>query len=401
MTSRIPILLLGLLPATLAAQDDNRLGFAAGTTIAVEPKSYGGSWGSWSMLDDDGTSGWASPQNDVGPHTMVLELLNRTTFSAFEFDNALVDGAGRSAKGVTVEVSDQSATAGFRPVLNATLKDKTAGQRLPVSAQVPARWVRLTIGGNHGDTEYTELMGFKGFGVAERPAPLADVSGAYQTDYGLFHIRQQGSALIGCYEHDEGLLEGTVEGRLMQLTWREAGGPSDRGPAIFTFAPDGSGFTGWWWNLGAEKRAPSGTWNGTKKTSEVGTCPHWSGSVSSELRRTLEADRRAKLYGILFDVDKATIRPESKAVLDEVAALLTAEPSWKLLFEGHTDAEGSEAHNQQLSEARAAAVRDALIARGADAARLRAAGFGETRPVADNSTALGRQQNRRVEVVRE
>jgi outer membrane protein OmpA-like peptidoglycan-associated protein len=110
--------------------------------------------------------------------------------------------------------------------------------------------------------------------------------------------------------------------------------------------------------------------------------------------------RRVQLNGMLFDTDAATIRAVSHAVL-EVASLLAAETSWKLLVEGHTDAQGDVAHNQRLSESRAAAVRDELIRRGVDAARLRAAGYGATRPVGDNATEIGRALNRRVELVRE
>jgi outer membrane protein OmpA-like peptidoglycan-associated protein len=88
-------------------------------------------------------------------------------------------------------------------------------------------------------------------------------------------------------------------------------------------------------------------------------------------------------------------------VLDEVATLLAGELSWKLLIEGHTDAQGEADHNQRLSEARAAAVRDGLVERGVAAARLRTVGFGESRPVGDNATEVGRAQNRRVELVRE
>jgi len=385
----------------LPAQDDNRLGLAVGAFPVIEPRSYGGSWGVFSMLDEDPATGWASPQGDLGPHVVVLELLARTTLTALEFDTRSVDGAGRGAKDVTVEISDQGQATGFRQVLQAVLREGVDGQRFPLQAPVPGRWLRLTIAGNHGATDYTELMGLRGYGTAGPAAALPDVSGTYEANYGLFHIQQQGSALIGCYEHNEGLLAGTVEGRLMQLVWRENGGPQDWGPTVFVFAPDGSGFRGLWWNAGGGKSASAGDWNGTRKSSEVGTCPHWSGSVGGELRRTLETDRRTKLYGILFDIDAATIRPESKAVLDEVAGVLTAEPAWKLLIEGHTDAQETDAHNQALSEARAAAVRAALITRGAGPARLRAVGFGETKPVADNTTAMGRAQNRRVELVRE
>lgn len=401
LTCTALVLAVVLVPVALPGQEPNRLALAVGAVPVVEPKSYGGGWDAVAMLDDDAATGWASPDGDLGPHVLVLELPSRTTFSAFEFDIRSVDGALRGAKDVVVAVSDSGADAGFRDVLHASLRDGADGQRFTATAAVAGRWLRLTILGNHGDTQYTELMGVRGFGTAEPAAPLADISGTYTTDYNDFHIRQQGSAVIGCYEHDQGVLDGRIEGRVLRLTWRENGGPEDDGPAVLVFGADSAAFRGFWWDHGGGKGSPKGTWHGTRKSTTVGTCPHWSGSVAGELRRGLAAEGRVRLHGILFDSDAATIRAESRAVLDEMVTLLAAEPTWKLLIEGHTDAQGDEAHNQRLSEARAHAVRDALVGRGVTAARLRAVGLGESRPVGDNATEVGRAQNRRVELVRE
>ena len=112
------------------------------------------------------------------------------------------------------------------------------------------------------------------------------------------------------------------------------------------------------------------------------------------------ATGRARLYGILFDTDSAHLRPESLPTLDEVVRLLSGEPSWFLVIEGHTDSTGTAAHNQTLSEQRAGSVKGYLTGRGIAAARLTTAGFGQSKPVADNGTELGRAQNRRVELVK-
>src|SRR6185503_3541494 len=114
----------------------------------------------------------------------------------------------------------------------------------------------------------------------------------------------------------------------------------------------------------------------------------------------LQTSGRAVLHGILFDLDSATLRPESKPVLDEVVHLLAAEAAWKLTIEGHTDSSGTSAHNQTLSEQRAAAVKAYLVSQGVDTARLSTAGYGASRAVADNASELGRAQNRRVELVK-
>ena len=100
-----------------------------------------------------------------------------------------------------------------------------------------------------------------------------------------------------------------------------------------------------------------------------------------------------------FDTDQATLRPDARPTLAEVLKLLQQSPALRLAVQGHTDNAGTPAHNQRLSGARAAAVVAALVAGGTAPDRLQAAGFGQTRPVADNATAAGRAQNRRVELV--
>lgn len=102
---------------------------------------------------------------------------------------------------------------------------------------------------------------------------------------------------------------------------------------------------------------------------------------------------------VLFDFDRAEIRPDATALLDSVASQLRANPALRAVLVGHTDATGSEAYNQRLSERRAAAVAEALLARGARAEQLSSLGKGEREPAAPNDSLEGRALNRRVEVV--
>ena len=119
-----------------------------------------------------------------------------------------------------------------------------------------------------------------------------------------------------------------------------------------------------------------------------------------DLYSALEAEGRVVTEGVFFDTGSATLRPESFAVVQEIAAMLQEHPELRVRIEGHTDNEGDPASNQALSEQRARTVQTMLIGLGVAADRLEAAGMGQTQPVASNDTAEGRAQNRRVELVR-
>lgn len=115
----------------------------------------------------------------------------------------------------------------------------------------------------------------------------------------------------------------------------------------------------------------------------------------------LMADGRFVTQGILFDTGSDRLRPESTPTLEEIASMLQSHPELRVRVEGHTDAVGDDAANLQLSDRRAAAVKDYLVGtKGIDTARLETQGLGETVPVGSNDTPEGRQQNRRVELVR-
>lgn len=103
---------------------------------------------------------------------------------------------------------------------------------------------------------------------------------------------------------------------------------------------------------------------------------------------------------VLFDFDRSTLRPEASAILHPLLAMLQADPSMSIDIEGHTDWIGSDAYNQGLSQRRAQAVVNWLVAHGIARGRISAVGRGESEPVAANDTAAGRQLNRRVEIRR-
>lgn len=100
----------------------------------------------------------------------------------------------------------------------------------------------------------------------------------------------------------------------------------------------------------------------------------------------------------LFDVDSSMLKPGFYDEITRVSRVLNQYPQTNLMIIGHTDSTGSEVYNQQLSERRAATVKNALAGQGVNPARMTAIGYGETSPISDNNTEYGRQLNRRVEI---
>lgn len=115
--------------------------------------------------------------------------------------------------------------------------------------------------------------------------------------------------------------------------------------------------------------------------------------------RVLE-DGKIVTNGIRFDVNKATIKPESMGVINSIYELLDENPDLKFSVEGHTDADGDQESNQKLSEERAKAVMDKFVSMGISADRLSSKGFGESMPIDNNSTNEGKANNRRVEFIK-
>ena len=121
---------------------------------------------------------------------------------------------------------------------------------------------------------------------------------------------------------------------------------------------------------------------------------------ASSLKNELESSGHVAVYGIRFETAKATITPDSEQTLQQIVILMQQSPDLNLRVEGHTDNVGAAAMNQSLSEKRAQAVVTWLSSHGVDPSRLKAQGFGATKPVADNTSEAGRAKNRRVELAK-
>ena len=121
--------------------------------------------------------------------------------------------------------------------------------------------------------------------------------------------------------------------------------------------------------------------------------------TSSDILSALNTDGHIALY-INFETGKSDVKPESQTIIDQVEAMLKSNPNLKISIEGHTDNVGSPTSNQTLSDNRAKSVMNLLIAKGVDKSRLSAKGWGQSKPIVENTTDSNKAKNRRVEIVK-
>jgi outer membrane protein OmpA-like peptidoglycan-associated protein len=309
---------------------------------------------------------------------------------------------------------------------------------IPVNRKISARYVRLSMQGR--DSSF-ELRHFNAYGRFDQPAELRrDFSGVYSThkfeqmEYGApdadkamlssdkttpyIVLHQNEGQIQGCYLRTEGRelsrvvsVEGTfsggVESNLFRFirTYNKDG--SQR-PGVITLSPDGKSA-----HLAMLREIkPNDEYDGfyrlalTRVTDQPIPC-----STSAEKEKTpvdvmaesIAKTGKVQLYGVNFDFDSDVLRPESGVVLNEVVKLAKANPNWKFEIAGHTDSQGSDTYNRNLSERRATSVVRYLTQAGVAASRLTAKGYGESRPLIPetNDSEAARAQNRRVELVKQ
>lgn len=411
-------------PFDKASLGANYLAFGAGTIVVANTSQSAGSDDSARKLNDESGFGWKSAEGQIENQSVTLEMPARTTFKTFVFDTKQpTTPDGRAAKDVIIEISDVSATDGFQTILEATLKDDPNpnyrngfdNQLFSVQKEVAGRFIRYTAKNNYGSRVTIHTAELYGYGEQEPRSPVGNISGTYKVP-GIIgdgvHLKQEGNSIIGCYQENEGTLEGTIDGRVLTLVATEKEARAKSGKTSFVavnVVENGKKlmYASWNWSATPKKKSYDRLLIGDKISDKIGNCPHLpnldgaADVVKDKLEKDLEETGKAILYGINFDFNSDVIRAESKPTLEKVTAILKSKTDWEMQVAGHTDNIGGEAFNQTLSDKRAASVVKYLTNAGVDGARLKSTGYGLSKPLAPNDSEAERAQNRRVELVKQ
>jgi outer membrane protein OmpA-like peptidoglycan-associated protein len=354
-----------------------------------------------SLIDGAPNTSWKSggPKQPM-PHSFVFELRAPTRLSRIGVNNAIARPggvAGGAARTFDIEASADSPDAGYNPLGTLEVEPDAIGL-IEVALDQPVRWVRYTLREDHGAGTWVYFDEVIAHGEQE-PVPADErFNGVFEVARkGYIDLKQDGPLLTGCYTeaggHGGGKLFGSVENGVARVNWTSEQ-PGVNGAALLVIDSRGE-------LNGIRARHKSRTaWGGPRAPDGTATPCSEAPAPANPIAEALAAEGEVRLYGILFDFDEATLKPESGPALAQLKDALAADASLDVDIEGHTDNAGGDAYNLALSERRAEAVVDWLTANGIEAARLTPVGKGEAEPVADNATADGRALNRRVEVRR-
>lgn len=390
----IPVSLM-LISLTLhAGQKKDLLDISNGAVVLTSTSQYSEKWASLLILDGTTATGWCSAEGKAFDNTFIIELPQKYVLKEFVIDNSNTQEKnypGISARRFILYGSTESHETGYSVIHEGEATEGTK-KIFALDKSIKVKWLKLVIQSNWGNKKYTEIMELEAYGkAAEEPDEQKQIDGVYDTNYELLKLSQDGNKIEGCYDYDNGKLSGETDGRVIRFQWTEDG--PQIGTAIMVLNSDGTFLNGLWYEKGIYR----GLWYGSRVTD--GRSPGCQLiEVKDSIGKSLDSTGRAILYGIYFELDSAMLKSESTETLQQVLSVIKSKTSLNLVIEGHTDSQGSDEYNLELSQKRAQAVIDWLVKNGIDAGRLNAKGYGESRPVADNSRPDGRALNRRVEI---
>lgn len=354
----------------------------------------------------DGLPGYVwldrSPTGPEEPLVLIVELAATTVFDEFGVPPMSSFGccSGTHVDQVTVEGSNTSPDVGYQRLVR--FRPRADEYRLEqfwgVEAEFPVRWVRITLEGrqdpdpdDYRGTSATDLIGL---GTQEpRPDIPGEFSGIFLTGGGAgggagnrIELIHEGSLVTGCRQSGGGVraVSGGVERGILKLT------ASDGIATLLVINSEG-------WLRGNEIGRSYGPIIG-EPGGDPTPCSDPEGGPPNPVAEALDEGRVAILYGINFDVDSDALRPDAEPALKQILEALSERPGLAITIEGHTDSDGTDAHNLDLSKRRAESVAAWLKAGGIEASRLHPVGKGASEPIAENATDAGKAANRRVEI---
>jgi outer membrane protein OmpA-like peptidoglycan-associated protein len=411
MWSLVLIVILASAPLQ-AGEDDDLLNLDSGSLVLSATTQYGGRWNAQALVDGSNLTGWSSAKGYPYPNEFLIELPRRCVLASFVVDNTGAEESNFPGISSRHFALYGSATSNHEVVDLILSGEAEKGKRKVFTIEKPTEvhWLKLAILSNWGNTSHTQLMELEGYGQVLDALPQAKpIQGIYSSNYGLMRLEQSGTYVVGCYEADNGLLSGRTNGRLLKFRWWEDG--PNGGTAFMVLSTDGDHLNGLWYERGLMK----GSWYGSRVTDRQG--PNCKVPVLDALVKSIygtdlsvpteEIGRKESLEKegapgvipeIYFASDSAEITPESEKRLEKCWAAIQTHPYEKIVIKGHTDSTHTQKYNLELSLRRAQAVAEWLIEQGLDGNQLESKSYGESRPVADNSTVEGRTLNRRVEI---
>lgn len=377
------------------------LTFAQGALFVRQTGLAGGSAGTAlrAIDGDPGHIGLTIDRN--GPVEFIYKMPANTTFDRFAIPKVVEQpGNVTFVKSVVVSGSLVSPDSGYQVLASFELEthgpDEEFTEVVP-DVVIPVRWVKVNFEGginieegHEGRTNlwFSELIGN---GTQEsRPLSTAfdgvwefKLTEAMHLKGKSLQLYQDGATITGCL--DRVVINGTVNGPIARATGKDT---KDGRPSAFIFVADEDGSI----------QAVMSTNNSQFGPRTAVVNPDVAAPDCYEVPPEPMACG-ASVY-VNFDVNSAVIRPESEPALSDVYERLSSEGAGKVSIVGHTSTEGTNEHNQDLSERRAQAVVDNLIARGFDPASISAAGVGESQPlISPDRDESARSINRRVEIV--
>jgi outer membrane protein OmpA-like peptidoglycan-associated protein len=386
-------------PAATAEPAVNLLTLAEGAVVVSASTN---DHGALSLTDGaDGTNWSNGGPRFPAPYTFVFELRAPTRLARVGVVGAGARPggvAGASANMVRVEASAEGPDSGFVE-LGAFTASEDGETLISASLDHDVRWVRFVVESNHSGADWTYLDGVSAYGAQTPPMEEGRFAGVFQIRAREFvELKQDGTSISGCFVeaagHAVGELSGGVVDGVARLAWRRTDIEGVGGVALLVIDSRGQ-------LNGVRYRDRSRTvWAGGPAPEGTITPCSTVAPPANPIAEALENEGEARIYDILFDFDRATLKSSSEPALRQLLEALQGNQSMAVDIEGHTDAVGEDAYNLSLSQQRAEAVVVWLIDHGVPNSRLNPVGKGESEPAASNDTADGRALNRRVEVRR-